>query len=119
MALEETGFKECPPDLAMRLDGLLEAWTTSVPCETAFKHLSDSSFQHRAGQLGRTSRWHRLTCSSLLPELDRELVPITPLAVATKAPAITSAVFDVREAKAKFSLGSDELDKIAGEDCKN
>ena len=115
-SLAEAEFKHVPRDIVSRLDSLLMSWMGSVVAENGFKKLSECSFQHRAGQLGRLSRWHRLVAGTLLTEYDRKPAPSTPISKASQARCVKAGVFERRIAKATFSLGSDVPDMIKSDD---
>lgn len=75
VACGEAGDKECPEDIKADIMALLNGLKGSVICENAFRKLSDATFQHRSGKLGRVSRWHRLLASDLLEDHDLKQPP--------------------------------------------
>ena len=113
---KEAGHIEAPDDINQDLGDMVQGLYGSVPCELGFKILSNCSHIHRAGVLGRVSRWHRLLASDLCKDHDRPLADITAHSHATKASKIGLGAFDHKAAKQVFSLGDHVPHLMSSED---
>eukprot|EP00971_Amphidinium_carterae_P163507 3242238-Amphidinium_carterae.1 len=76
VALWEAEFKEVPADIEKLLRDFFRGFGGSHICEEGFQHLQHEVQRSPSGVMARSTRWHKLCHSSLLPDHDRPHCPV-------------------------------------------
>jgi hypothetical protein len=112
IGLDEADFEMIPRDLKLACEDLAESFNASLIAEEGFKELDKFEHSHRAGFLGRTSRWHRLTTCGVLENFGRKQPPVTAAAKACRAAKVDPKIYEAARGPKAFSLGEEVFDRF-------
>lgn len=109
--LRELELNSLSPEVIVLLQGVGNAWHSTLVNEDGFNRLRSVSDGPSAGQMQRVARWGCLAASCLLEKHGRPNVTVTPSLRATSRTAPPADTFTARDAN-EFDLGADTLETM-------